>query len=256
MRKRLLYFALSFFILFSQIELFRIYSLAEEITLTEEQKKQLEEATKAQLERMKKDIEKIQNLSNMQEQKQPQNIEPPQTDTQKTQTVQGDVTEPEWDGMYIYTTDKTYQELVKISRGRAQLMKGGLSGRKYTSLTIDPTEINHIPWERFKGFMIKGPNLIKNVQIYRLTWAPMFGLGKAFAFLEGFKGADKYEVDTLNLFPKMRCRTKPDSIYCEFRDIDFIRNYLLDNKTKEHCMFIPLVESNVKGEFYAVCLKE
>jgi hypothetical protein len=135
-------------------------------------------------------------------------------------------------------------------------MKGALTGEKYLNITIIPQEVNHLSWNNFKGFFFKGQQLIQEIQINKVKHQ---ALGKAFAFLQGWPGVEQYNVYDLqaNLYAtQMRCKTKLDSFYCEFKDRDLIKKYLGDGRIP-FCLSIRAGEAPEKGgKIYIVCFEE
>jgi hypothetical protein len=164
--------------------------------------------------------------------------------------------EPEWDGVYVVDNLGNYHELIPISGGKARKMKGALTGEKYLNITIIPQEVNHVSWNNFIGFFFKGQQLIQEIQINKVKHQP---LGKVGAFLEGWPGGDQYKLvdPQVNLYAThMRCKTKLDSSYCEFKDRDLIKKYLGDGRIP-FCLSIRAGESPEKGgKIYIVCFEE
>jgi hypothetical protein len=230
------------------------YSSAEEVTLTEEQKKQLQE----QIQKMKENFEKIKNLSDTQQQVETLKEQKQATPMSQSQLSQPSINEPEWDG--IYTVDKTgqYRDLISITKAKARRQKGTLTGRQYISVILDPKEVNFTSWSEFKGFFIKGQKLISQIIMYKLRRSSMLGLDKVFTFLQGAAGGETYSVEDLdnNLFPtQLRCKTKSDSAYCEFKDPDRIKRYIQSDSSS--CIMILTGESLEKGaQIYAICFKD
>jgi hypothetical protein len=164
--------------------------------------------------------------------------------------------EPEWDGVYVVDNLGNYHELIPISGGKVREMKSRLTGEEYYSIIIIPKEVNHVSWNNFKGFFFKGQQLIQEIKINKVTHNP---LGKVNAFLEGLPGADKYNLvdPQVNLYAThMRCKTKLDSSYCEFKNRDLIKKYLGDGRIP-FCLSIRAGESPDKGgKVYIVCFEE
>lgn len=234
---------------------------AEEITLTEEQKKQLQEGIQARIQKMKESLKKIETLSDMQNQQQNLFSSSTQTSSEgvKQDVVsQGAVSEPEWDGVYITKKNGEYIELIPLSGAKTKWQIGPWTGKEYINIVILPKEINIVPWEDFKGIFIKGSKLITAIRIHKLTRTPL-GLGKAFAVLEGVPGGEQYSIENpgRNLYATaMRCKTKSDAAYCEFKDKNYIKIYLKEGQNQP-CLFIHMGGSPEKGgKAYAVCFQE
>jgi len=242
----ILMFLYIFFIIFPLINI----SKAEEITLTEEQKEQLQEAVKEQIKKMNEEIKKI-------KQQQKREI---QEQTPFQQLTQQATNEPEWDGVYVVDNLGNYKELIPLSVGKVQLQRGVLTGKKYMSITLLPKEVNNVPWKDFKGFFFKGHKLTQEIIISKLVPAPF---GKIFSFLSGMPSGMQYDVEDAldNLYTyQMKCKTKFDSSYCEFKDRDYIKQYLGKGKSS-FCVLILATESQEKrfqtyGQAYAVCFSE
>jgi hypothetical protein len=163
--------------------------------------------------------------------------------------------EPEWDGVYVVDNSGNYHELLPLSGGKAQIWKGAFTGRVYVTATVNPQEVNRVSWNNFKGFFFKGQQLIQEIQINKAKHQP---LGKVFSFLQGWPGGDQYNVYVqTNLYAtQMRCKTKLDSAYCEFKDRELIKNYLGDGAIP-FCLSIRVGESQFKGwKAYIVCFEE
>jgi hypothetical protein len=243
---------LIFFCIFSIIFLHTSLSKAEEITLTEEQKKQLQEGVKEQIKKMKESMEKMKQLSDQQQKSENQE------QTHSQQSIQQASKEPEWDGIYVVDNSGNYNELISLSGAKAQSQRGSLTGRQYVTITILPKEVNNVPWNDFKGFFFKGQQLLQLVKVHKLTTSPL-GLGRVFSFLSGVPGGDQYNIEDLqnNLYAsQMRCKTKSDSAYCEFKDREYIKNYLGNGKSP-FCLFMLTGESPEKGgKAYAICFAE
>jgi len=241
---------LIFFYIFLIILPLKNLSKAEEITLTEEQKKQLQEAVKEQIKKMNENMEKVKQLSDQQQKSEIQDQTPFQQSTQQA------TNEPEWDGIYVVDNSGNYRELIFLSGAKAQFQKGSLTGREYINVTLLPKEVNNLPWENFKGFFFKGHKLIQEIRINKLKPAPLGGI---FSFLSGVPGGTQYNIEDLqnNLFTtQMKCKTKSDSIYCEFKDREYIKNYLGAGKST-FCVSILAGESPERGlKAYAVCFSE
>jgi hypothetical protein len=163
--------------------------------------------------------------------------------------------EPEWDGVYVVDNSGNYHELIPLSGVKVQTIKG-LTGERYLNVTVIPQEVNRVSWNNFKGFFFKGQQLIQEIQINK---AKPQALGKAFAFLQGWPGGEQYNVYHLqaNLYAtQMRCKTKLDSSYCEFKNRDLIKKYLGDGRIP-FCLSILAGESPEKGgKIYIVCFEE
>lgn len=236
---------------------------AEDITLTEEQKKQLQESIQSQVQKMKESLEKVKNLSDMQKQEEisPNSSVQGQTSSEALKqetTSQKAISEPEWDGIYIVKKNGEYFELTPLSGAKAKAQVGALTGKKYISVVVIPSEVNFLSWEDFKGIFVKGAKLLSEVRIHKLRRSA-WGLGKVFAFFQGAPGGEEYSIEDPgnNLYvAQMRCRTKSDSAYCEFKDRDRIKNYLKEGQNQP-CLFILMGESPEKGgKAYAVCFQE
>jgi uncharacterized SAM-binding protein YcdF (DUF218 family) len=164
--------------------------------------------------------------------------------------------EPEWDGVYVVDNSGNYHELTPITGAKVQKMKGVFTGEKYLSITINPKEVNHVSWNNFKSFFFKGQQLLQEIQINKVKHLQ---LGKVGAFLVGWPGGDQYQLvdPQVNLYAThMRCKTKLDSSYCEFKDRDLIKKYLGDGGIP-FCLSIRAGESPEKGgKIYIVCFEE
>jgi hypothetical protein len=164
--------------------------------------------------------------------------------------------QPEWDGVYVVDNLENYHELISISGAKVQEMKDVFRGGKYLSITINPKEVNHVSWNNFKGFFFKGQQLLQEIQINKVKHLK---LGKVGAFLVGWPGGDQYQLvdPQVNLYAThMRCKTKLDSSYCEFKDRDLIKKYLGDGRIP-FCLSIRAGESPEKGgKVYIVCFEE
>lgn len=228
--------------------------LAEEITLTEEQKQELQRSLQEKLEKMKKDIEKIKTLSDSQGDRESKSTmessELPLTEERKTLSA-----EPEWDGIYILTDENRYIEVKTLRTGTARPTKRLLTGEKYVSLTLRPEEINSIPWQRFKGLLFKGPQVTYDIDIKRMTPLKALGIEKVISFLSGVPGGEEYTLDN----PKenlrktdMKCRTRTDTVYCEFTDRDGVLSYL-SNRSKRPCIIMAAGDTAKEGKLSAIC---
>jgi hypothetical protein len=162
--------------------------------------------------------------------------------------------EPEWDGVYVIDNSGNYHELISLSEAKAQRIKG-LTGEKYLIFIVSPQEVNRVSWNNFKGFFIKGPQLIREIQIKKAKHQP---LGKTFSFLYGLPGGEQfkiYDFQTDIYITQMRCKTKLDSSYCEFKDKELIKKYLKDGAIPT-CLFIRVGESPKDWKGYIVCFEE
>jgi len=162
--------------------------------------------------------------------------------------------EPEWDGVYVVDNSGNYHELISLSEAKAQRIKG-LTGEKYLIFIVIPQEVNRVSWNNFKGFFIKGPQLIREIEIKKAKHQP---LGKTFSFLYGLPGGEQfkiYDFQTDIYITQMKCKTKLDSSYCEFKDKELIKKYLKDGAIPS-CLFIRVGESPKDWKGYIVCFEE
>jgi hypothetical protein len=172
--------------------------------------------------------------------------------------------EPEWDGLYVVDNSGNYHELISLSEARGRRMKG--LTREYFLLIVLPQEINRVSWNNFKGFFIKGPQLIREIEIKKAKYQP---LGKKFSFLYGMPGGEQFQIYDFHTdiyTTQMRCKTKLDSSYCEFKDKELIKKYLKDDvillkKSPNDgaitsCLFITVGESPKHLKGYIVCFEE
>jgi hypothetical protein len=164
--------------------------------------------------------------------------------------------EPEWNGVYVIDNSGNYRELIPISKGKIERFKSKLTGGEYLFVTINPQEVNHVSWNNFKGFLFKGQQVIEKIQINKAMHTPL-GLGKVAAFLEGWAGGDRYSISIEdfqdNLYEsQMRCKTRLDTSYCEFKNRELMKKNLGDK-----CLFIIIGELPKENKkTYMVCFEK
>lgn len=237
---------------------YRNCSVAEEITLTEEQKQELQKALQEKLEKIKESLQKVKTLSDMQNSQAGGSSAGSQVlPSPGGLTGSSNNTEPEWDGIYILTAQNKYIEAKPLRSGGGKLMRSSfsMSKKKYLDLTLYPDEINFIQWEDFKGILFKGPQILSPIKIGKLTSSSSaLGLDKVLLFLEGARGGSKFTVDDLDVnlhASDMRCRTRTDAAYCEFEDREKVLRYISESNDKP-CILVAAGESG-KGRMSAIC---
>lgn len=238
---------LLFSLLFLVVVTVTHYCYAEEITLTEEQERELLNTLEPKLQKMKSDLEKINQMQQMQNN---QDQSTGQRDrstniSESGNSVKEPSSEPEWDGVYVKTMQNSYVELKPATRGSAQRGKNLFSSGIHYSIVLLKSEINYISAEEIKGFYFKGKGASGKIKVNRIEkiFNPLTELlsGKS----QDFR-MEEYDKDN-NLFVQMRVRSSQDSLYAEPRNHDLIRQYLRG----DNCLAI-YVEKGL-GNLYAIC---
>ncbi|GLI54474.1 hypothetical protein [Thermodesulfovibrio yellowstonii] len=227
--------------------------------LTEEQKRQLQQSIQEQTEKFKKSFEKINSLSEMQNQSVnsatggtlPSNSMPQVTPP----VVNQKPSIPRWDGIYVVDNGDNYKELKFLTKVSVRNNKSRLTGREYMNVYVLPEEISYIAFDSIKGFFLKGNKIIEKVHILLAKKDTSFLSGVS-SFLSGMVGGQGLTVDEIdkNLYStEFRCETETNSQYCEFINPDKIKNYLIKG---DYCLlFITGTSPEEGGKAGVLCFK-
>jgi hypothetical protein len=128
--------------------------------------------------------------------------------------------EPEWDGVYVVDNLGNYHELIPLSKGE---VKKFAFNERTLHVKILPKDVNHVSWNNFKGFFFKGQQFIQEIKINKAQAANIIGPN-----IED-RNYNNYLIrePENNLYvTQMRCKTKLDSSYCEFKNNELAKEYL------------------------------
>lgn len=227
-------------------------STVESQELTEEQKKQLQQAIQSQLEKFKQDIDKVNKMSEVQNQSQPKELSSSSI-SQKSPVL------PKWDGIYAVNNNDDYIEMKFLTKASSKRVKSKLTGKEYVDVYVLPSEINYISFNDLKGFFIKGSKLLEKIKIFRAKMNTSF-LSGITSFLSGMSGGqnftiDENEIDNNLYVTKFRCSTEMNSQYCEFTESNEMRKYLLEQSNNKYCLLFLTGNSPEEGKAYVLCFK-
>jgi hypothetical protein len=168
--------------------------------------------------------------------------------------------EPEWDGVYVIDNLGNYHELIPFSQGKVKKFEPGVFIEEpFLEVTILPKDVNYVSWNNFKGFFFKGQQFVQEIKINKSELGLVLD-----------RNYNHYLIKDLenNLYvTQMRCKTKLDSSYCEFKNRELIKEYLirdtlgyrmyLRGKRVPFYLSIRIGESPEKGgKLYIVCFEE